>query len=101
MVLKLVRTSKFSSLRLRGLEVHFSCIRSHIGFTYSDFTVLNLDIEIVNLVSLGSHVLFFQKLQTDTKFDSAGQARAQLLESVVLNVSVNVAHNNMVAANGG
>ena len=56
MVLKLGRTPKFSSPRLRGLEVHFSCIRSHIGFTYSDFTVLNLDIEIVKLVSLGSHV---------------------------------------------
>ena len=67
MVLKLGRTSKFSSPRLRGLEVHFSCIRSHIGFTYSDFTVLNLDIEIVNLVSLGSHVLLldFQSIVSE------------------------------------
>ena len=66
MVLKLGRTSKFSSPRLRGLEVHFSCIRSHIGFTYSDFIVLNLDIEIVNLVSLGSHVLLTAVIETIT-----------------------------------
>ena len=50
------RMPKFSSPHARGLEVHFSCIRSHIGLSYSDFTVLNLDIEIVNLVPLGRHV---------------------------------------------
>ena len=56
MGLKLGRTWKFSSPVRTGLEVHFSVTRSYIGFTYSYFTVLNLDIEIVNLVSLESHV---------------------------------------------
>ena len=54
MGLKLGRTRNFSSPYARGLEVRFSWIGSHIGFTYSDFIVLNLDIEIVNLVFIGN-----------------------------------------------
>ena len=89
MVLKLGRTSKFSSPRWRGLEVHFSCIRSHIGFTYSDFTVLNLDIEIVNLVSLGSHVLYMCEICENTVrglFFKKSYSQCEIYENTLLEV---------------